>query len=276
MGEMKEEGKEVSIAEVCRWFGVARSSFYYEPKKSEPKPPTLDQAIVELIRQVIDENPGYGIRRITAVLRYQLKIAVNRKKVRRIIRINGWQVRKKPQGKRPRAQGLRSVAAKPNERWAIDATHIFCGTDGWCHLTAIIDCCDRHIVGWRLTRSGVSKMAAATLEDALRERSAILDCLQLTIRSDNGLVFAAKPFVAVVNRHRLMQEYITPYTPEQNGMIERWFRSLKEECVWLHRFKDRDHAFEVISRWIDRYHGERPHSALGYQTPAAFAAKLAA
>jgi putative transposase len=65
---------------------------------------------------------------------------------------------------------MRSQAETPNERWAIDATSIFCGIDGWCPLTAIIDCCDRSIVGWRLSASGVSKNAAAALEDALLAR----------------------------------------------------------------------------------------------------------
>jgi putative transposase len=89
-------------------------------------------------------------------------------------------------------------------------------------------------------------------------------------------VFGAKPFVKVVNQFNLQQEYITPYCPEQNGMIERWFRSLKEECVWLNKFEDRDHAFSVLADWIDRYHTKRPHSALGYKTPAQFTMDLAA
>ena len=96
------------------------------------------------------------------------------------------------------------------------------------------------------------------------------------LRSDNGLVFGSKHFVRVVRKYGLNQEYITPYTPEQNGMIERWFRSLKEECVWLHRFGDKAEAFHVISQWIDRYHNERPHQALDYLTPVQFGLKIAA
>lgn len=273
---MKEEGKSVSIARLCRWFGVPRSTFYYEPRASQVKTTKLDEAVVEEIRKIIDEEPTFGVRRITAVLRRRLGRVVNRKKVRRIVRINGWLLRKKPQGKRPRAQGWRSRSAKPNERWAIDCTHVFCGRDGWCDLIAIIDCYDRQIVGWRLSRRGVAKVAAATLEDALRARGIKPGSLELTLRSDNGLVFGAKEFIKVVRHWKLDQEYITPYSPEQNGMIERWFRTLKEECVWLHRFSDRDDAFSIIAKWIDRYHNERPHSALGYKTPAEFRMDLAA
>ena len=98
----------------------------------------------------------------------------------------------------------------------------------------------------------------------------------LVLRSDNGLVFGAKPIVAVVRRYGLGQEYITPYTPEQNGMIERFFLTLKQECVWLHRFEDRDHAFRLVADWLDRYDADRPHSALGSLTPKEYREKLAA
>jgi putative transposase len=59
-------------------------------------------------------------------------------------------------------------------------------------------------------------------------------------------------------------------------MIERFFKTLKEECVWLHRFRDRGHAFAVIAAWLERYDAERPHSALGYLTPKEYREKLAA
>lgn len=271
---MREEGKDVSISKLCGWFGVAKSSFYYRAT-GRPSAP-LDADIVGLVRSVIEEFPTYGLRRITAVVRSRVVTKVNRKRIHRIIKVNGWQVRQKPVGSRPRAKGLRSIASRPNERWAIDATHVFCGRDGWCHLTAIIDCCDRTIVGWRLSRTGVAKIAAAALEDALIGRGIQRDGHSLVLRSDNGLVFGAKAFVSVARRYGLDQEYITPYTPEQNGMIERWFRSLKEECLWLRRFTSRDEAFTAIADWIDEYHTKRPHSALGYLTPTAFAAQIAA
>jgi putative transposase len=66
------------------------------------------------------------------------------------------------------------------------------------------------------------------------------------------------------------------YTPQQNGMIERFFLTLKQECVWLHRFENRDQAFRVVADWLDRYDGDRPHSALGYLTPKEYREKLAA
>ena len=265
--EMEAECKPVSIKKLCRWFGVARSSFYYCIRKSKRKPKPLNKNLVKELQKIIQENPTYGLRQLTAVLRKRLKKSVNRKAVHRIIKTNGWQVRKKRTGFKKRAQGMRSRSERSNERWAIDATSIFCGEDGWCPLTAIIDCHDRSIVGWRLSSSGVSKHAASALEEALIARKDELPSKGLLLRSDNGLIFGSRPFVRVAKEYGIDQEYITPYTPEQNGMIERFFRTLKEECIWQSSFKSRDEAFIVIAAWMDKYHRERPHSALGYLTP---------
>jgi putative transposase len=274
---MREEGRTVSIVKLCRWFGVARSTFYYRPPvPAAPRVPVVDVALAAQIRTIIDAEPVAGVRMITARVRRASAVPVNRKKIHRILKLNGWQVRQRPQGHRPRVSGWISRASRPNERWAIDTTHLFCGRDGWCHLTALIDCCDRTIVGWRLSRSGIAGVAAAALEDALRIRQINAASPALLLRSDNGLVFGAKTFVAVARRYGLGQEYITPYTPEQNGMIERFFLTLKQECVWLHRFESRDHAFRVIADWLDRYDADRPHSALGYLTPKEYREKLAA
>ncbi len=131
-------------------------------------------------------------------------------------------------------------------------------------------------MGWRLSDSGRAEVAAGALEDALRARGLRTGKNSLTLRSDNGLVFGAKAFVGVVNRYGLNQEYITPYTPEQNGMIERFFRSLKEECIWQNRFSSKDAAFRIVADWMDFYNERRVHSALGYKAPREYRAALAA
>jgi putative transposase len=273
-GIMKDEGKLVSISQLCRWFGLARSTFYYHPQCRRKR--TVDRELESIIGEIIDANPGYGLRMITAIVRNRYHIKANRKKIHRIIKLNSWQVLRKPKGHRPRVKGWSSRTDTTDTRWAIDTTHIFCGYDGWCHLTAIIDCCDRSIVGWRLSRSGIAKIAASALEDALRYRRILSKENNLCIRSDNGLVFGAKAFTKVVNQYKIEQEFITPYSAEQNGMIERFFRTIKEECIWLNRFKSCDEAFVAISEWMDKYYKERPHSALNYLTPAEFREKLAA
>ena len=88
---MREEGHKVSIARLCRWFGVPRSSFYYRPQPAAA-PPAMSADLVGMIRGVIEENPTYGLRRITAMVRRRAGAPVNRKRVHRIVKLNGWQV----------------------------------------------------------------------------------------------------------------------------------------------------------------------------------------
>jgi putative transposase len=108
--------------------GGARSTFYYRGER--PRSAALDLALVELVRRLIAENPDYGLRRLTVLVRRELRTAVNRKRIHRILRAHGWQIRQRPRGQRPRARGWVSRVARPHVRWAIDATHVFCGQDG--------------------------------------------------------------------------------------------------------------------------------------------------
>lgn len=84
----------------------------------------------------------------------------------------------------------------------------------------------------------------------------------------------------IAKDYRLKQEYNTPYTPEENGLIERFIRSFKEECAWLNNFTSIEQARSVVAPWIDWYNRQRPHQALGYKAPAeyqqTFRAKLSA
>ncbi len=87
------------------------------------------------------------------------------------------------------------------------------------------------------------------------------------LRSDNGLIFQSKRFRRACRDYRLSQEFITPYTPQQNGLIERFFRSLKEECVWQYQFGSFDEASQRINSWMRWYNEKRPHQALQYRSP---------
>src|SRR5205823_14677547 len=105
-GLMREEGTVVSIAQLCRWFGVARSTFYYRPPPAAaPRVPVVDTALERTIRGIIDADPAAGLRMITARVRRDAATPVNRKKIHRILKLNQWQVRQRPHGHRPRVQG---------------------------------------------------------------------------------------------------------------------------------------------------------------------------
>ncbi len=254
---------------------VARATVRAQPRHPR-RTPVIAEALATQIHALIQQHPTFGYRHIWALLRGQGR-RVNRKAVYRVLKLKRWLVHQRPCTPRPRARGLVSRASRSNERWAMDVTHVPCGHDGWAHLAAVIDCHDREVMGYEFALRGRAKEAERAVEEACLARFGTLrPAAAPVLRSDNGLIFQSRRFRAACRDYRLQQEFITPYTPEQNGMIERFFGSLKAECVWLHRFADRDHAFRVIAAWIDHYHGQRPHRALGYLTPDEYREKLAA
>jgi putative transposase len=230
--------------------------------------------MAQRVRQLAREHPTFGYRRLWALLRFGSDGAlVNLKKVHRLVKMLRLQVKQRLVAPRPRVQQRRSSSTTAsNERWAMDVTHIYCGKDGWGHLSAVIDCHDRQIVGYEFSLRGRSQEAERALETACLSRFGTVRPLghTPTIRSDNGLIFTSRRFREACRFYRLEQEFITPYTPEQNGLIERFFRSLKEECVWQHLCGSFAEANAKIREWIVWYNEGRPHQALGYLSPQQF------
>ena len=92
----------------------------------------------------------------------------------------------------------------------------------------------------------------------------------LRLRHDNGSIFLARLIVGTAQQLAITQEFIPRASPEYNGVIERFFRTLNQECVWLHHFESFEEAERIIMAWIERYNSERQQSALGYVTPRAW------
>jgi putative transposase len=239
---------------------------------SGSRKPPRDEPLAQRVRELAREHPTFGYRRLWALLRFGDGLLVNLKKVHRLVKILRLQVKQRLVAPRPRVQQRRSSTTASNERWAMDVTHLYCGKDGWGHLAAVIDCHDRQIVGYEFALRGTAKQAERALEEACLSRFGTVRPLghTPTIRSDNGLIFTSRRFREACRFYRLRQEFITPYTPEQNGLIERFFRSLKEECAWQHNFASFAEAKRAIENWIGWYNERRPHQALGYLSPQQF------
>jgi putative transposase len=188
------------------------------------------------------------------------------------MKLKGWTLPKRRTGRRPRAEASRSVAASPNERWATDLALVHCGRDGWCVFVPVIDCCTREILGHALERTGRAKAAERALEEALLHRFGTLRNAPagMVLRHDNGLVFGSRQYRAVVKDYGLTQEYITPYTPKQNGLCERFIKTFKEELCWTRRFQSIEHARLAVRAWIDHYNNRRPHQSLKYLSPTQY------
>jgi len=266
--DMQAEPYSLSVTKLCQLLGVPRSTVYYQPRRS--KPPKVDGFLANLIYEIIQAFPTFGVRRVWAYLRFRLDYKANIKAVARLMRMNHWTLNKRRKGGRPRVGVKRSVTEKPDQRWATDLAMVFCGPrDGWCTFVPVVDCCTRELLGWELDRSARAKTAQRALEAALLNRFGYVRGAPpgLALRHDNGLVFGSKRYRATASDYKLRQEFITPYTPEENGLCERLIRSFKEECVWQNNFQDIGHARRVIGRWVRWYNTDRPHQALDYRTP---------
>jgi putative transposase len=257
---MKADGVEVSTSQLCRWFEVPRRTVYYKPTKAAP---SVQERFEKPIKEMIDQDPSYGYRTVAGLLNF------NKNTVQRIFQIRGWQVKQRAIGFRPRVQAMPSVAKAPDERWATDLCRIWSGRDGWTSLAIVIDCYTRQILGWHLSRSAKATTAESALEQALINRYGTLGRVTtpFLLRSDNGLVFTSRSYTRLVRSYGLQQEFITPHCPEQNGLVERVIRTIKEQCVHRQRFETLQHAARVLGDWIGFYNHRRPHQALKMKTP---------
>lgn len=264
---MLASGLSVSCTKLCAWLGLPRSSAYYQPRQRSARP--IDEAMAARIKRVHQEEPACGVRGTWSRLRFRDGHKVNRKKVHRIMKLKGWTLPKRRAGKRPRVKITKSMTVKPDQRWATDLAMVHCGRDGWCVFVPVIDCCTRQVLGHALERTGRAKTAERALEEALLGRFGTLRGAPagMLLRHDNGLVFGSRQYRAVIRDYGLTQEYITPYTPQQNGLCERFIRTFKEEFCWCNRFESIEHARLKLRAWIHHYNHHRPHQALNFKTP---------
>lgn len=266
----RAEGVNAPVAAVCSVLGVPRSTVCYEKRQRAAKP--IDGFVVNLVYEIIQSQPEWGVRLVWSYLRFELGFsALNAKKVARIMWLEGWTMRQRRTGRRPRVKHRKSVTTRPDERWATDIALVHRGMEGWCAFVPVIDCCTRQVLGWELAATAKARTAERALENALLARFGHCRSAPqgLVVRHDNGLVFGSKRYGAPVAGYGLTQEYIAPYTPEQNGLCERFIRTLKQEFVWHRRFGSLEEARRQIAAWIRFYNGSRPHSRLGWRTPDA-------
>ena len=266
-----------AVTQVCRVMGISRAAFYRaKQRRTGPRPSETsdrDTEVVDRIRRLVRRFPQYGYRRIWALLRFgENPLVVNKKRVQRLMQVHGLQVRRPPYAAVRRAHTGRVEVNASDLMWGIDMTKIWCGQEGWASLFAVMDHCDRACVGFRFSRDGKADRACEALDEAIVSRFASPQAVpaDLQLRADNGSQFSARVFLRETQRLGVEVTY-TPYrSPQGNAIVERCFRSLKEECVWHYAFHSFEEAEAVIAEWIQFYNDERVHSRLGYRSPRQF------
>ena len=253
----------------CELLGIRRGKLYRKPAvKSREAIERIEEIMVRIDR-LHTEMPYIGSRRIAYMLR-QEGFAVGRKLVRRLMcKMAIYVVYPKPSlSKRDSKEAVvpyllrNKVVTSPNEVWSIDITYIPMGRKHM-YLTAIIDWFSRKIVGWNLADTLDTLYVIKAVEDAIESNG----CPAI-INSDQGCQFTSKEYKRVLKEHHIMQSMDGKSRWADNIMIERWFRSLKTEELYVNEYANPRELRIAIRNYIGQYNTRRPHEALGYATPA--------
>jgi putative transposase len=256
----------LSIRRQCQLLGLARSGVYRPPRPANDN----DLGLMRRVDEFFTAWPFLGSRRMTALLRAE-GYGINRKRMQRLMRKMGIAaLGPKPRTTKP-ASGhkifpylLRGMTIeRPNQVWAADITYIPIGR-GFLYLVAVIDWASRAVLSWRLSNTMEASFCVAALEEALARfgRPEIFNTdqgSQFTSAAFTGTLMAAGVKVSMDGRGRWMD----------NVFIERLWRSLKYEDIYLKGYADGREARAGIAAWIAFYNLQRPHQALGNQTPMA-------
>jgi putative transposase len=234
-----------------------------------PKTRDQERRLISAIHEQVRRHPRYGYRRVWAMLRVD-GWQVNRKRVYRLWRKEGLKVPQKQHKKRRLGSSengcVRQQASRPNEIWAWDFVHDRT-TDGrplkWF---SIIDEYTREC----LTLEANRRMTSREVVDVLMELFMIRGT-PLHLRSDNGPEFIAGPLRNWLTRASVNTLYIEPGSPWENGYAESFNARLRDELLNAEEFDSLKMARALATSWRLEYNHRRPHSALGYRTPAAFA-----
>ena len=259
------EHTQLSITRQCELVGISRSSWYYRPRGESDRN-------LRLMREIDEQylkTPWYGSRQMARHLR-RLGRCVGRKRVRRLMRLMGLQaVAPQPNTSRPAPQHkvypyrLRELRIeRANQVWCADLTYLPMA-HGFLYLVAIMDWRARKVLSWRLSTTQDTAFCVEALEEAIEcyGRPEIFN-------TDQGSQFTSSDWIDVLKGHDIQISMDGKGQWMDNVFVERLWRSLKYECVYLNAFRNFKEAKQQIRDWMDYYNDRRPHSKLDDMTPS--------
>jgi putative transposase len=255
----------VSQRRACQVLGQPRSTQRQAPKTKEEEG-RLVARMLELVRQ----HPRYGYRRVWALLRRE-GWRVNRKRVYRLWRKQGLKVPKKQRKKRRLGSSANSCVRRPAESkdhvWSWDFVHDRTTDGGPLKWFTLVDEYTRECVALEVRRGMTAKAVSEVLAGVVRERGA-----PAHIRSDNGPEFIARAIRGWMAGAGVEALYIEPGAPWENGYAESFNSKVRDELLNAEEFSSLLEARVLGKAWKEEYNHVRPHSSLGYRTPAEFGA----
>jgi putative transposase len=235
-------------------------------------PASIDMATA--LHVLARRHPAAGYRKLTSRLR-RAGWLVSRKRIARLLR--AWGLQRRRVKRHPKAQGRPFDISAPNELWQTDLTSVWCGEDGWCYFTAVIDGYDRSILGWVFTR----RCRTVDVIDAVAKAHAFAwphgidaEVVSVVLRHDNGSQFTSGRFLDDCRELGIALSRTAYRHPDGNAFIERLYRTYKEECVWPNDFASYEEALAATTAWVIDYNEHRSHDSLGRDVvPAEYRAR---
>lgn len=268
---MDPSNGSVSVRRQCELLGVPRSSYYYRPSPA-PAGPAAPGAedVMAAVDEIHTDFPCYGARKVARELERRGFPGWSRRRVGRLMAEMG--IRAVFPG--PRTSGRRredprfpyllrgKVARFPNQVWSSDITYVRCGRSHM-YVYAVIDWFSRYVVAWDLLPDMGAEGVAATMRRAFEEHGT-----PGVANSDQGSVFGSGEYVGLLREAGVPQSMDGRGRWADNVIMERWFRTLKTECLRLAEYSTPAQLRRLIGEFVEQYNERRLHESLGYETPA--------
>lgn len=261
---LEPDSSDLSLSRQCKILSISRSSAYYQRKGERPE--TL--ALMRRIDELFMERPFYGSRQMRAALALE-GVPVGRHRVRRLMALMGLQaIYQRPNTSKPHPEHriysykLRGLTiTRPNHVWCTDITYIPMQR-GFLYLVAVMDWATRRVLSWRLSNTMDARFCLEALDEAIAKHG-----LPAIFNSDQGSQFTSLAFTSRLKQAGIAISMDGRGRYLDNIFIERLWRSLKYEAVYLHEMDDGFTAKRIIGDWMGFYNKRRPHSALDGLTP---------
>lgn len=274
-----------SVGQQCTTLQVSRSGYYQWLKQRQTGAVSQrsqdNEALLERIRTIYSESRrSYGSPRITEELRDKGH-RCNHKRVERLMRLDGLQARARRahcvttvsdhSKASPNLLDRHFATERPGQAWTGDITYVRTN-EGWLYVASVLDLCTRRVVGLAMGSTMEAELVVAALTQAIgRHRPAT----GLLLHSDRGVQYSSNAYREVVRQHGFRQSMSRKGNCWDNAPAESFFKTLKVECVYQHRYTTREQAKRSIFEYVEVfYNRQRRHSALNFQSPETFEAQI--
>ena len=256
--------KTLSINQQLQLLQVSKNAYYYEPVKESEE----NLKLLSWLDKQYYKTPFYGKRRLMAELN-SIGYNINIKRLERLMKIVCW----KTLYAKPRLSSnanaiykypylLKGLKVhKPNMVWCIDITFLPMAT-GYLYMFGIIDLYSRYLVGWDISNSMTAEWCCDIISRTIASKTE-----PIIINSDQGSQFTSQLYTELISSHGIQISMDSKGRALDNIFIERFWRSLKQECYYLNVPKDGLDMYELIKKYVKFYNDERRHQSLNYETP---------